>query len=95
MLLDDVAFVLHQLLQIQPCHVIGYKIRMAHKGTLVRTPIRNLQYQLEIKKPNEAKYSKVEIENFESQMENLESQAHVESYSQENPSKRLRPDPES
>ena len=73
----------------------GYKIRMAHKGTLVRTPIRNLQYQLEIKKPNEAKYSKVEIENFESQMENLESQAHVESFSQENPSKRLRPDPES
>ena len=40
----------------------AYRIRKSNpKGTKVRTPIRNLKYQLEIKKPNEQKFSKIDV----------------------------------
>ena len=40
----------------------AYRIRKSNpKGTKVRMPIRNLKYQLEIKKPNEQKFSKIDV----------------------------------
>ena len=78
----------------------AFQIRQTQKGTQTRTPIRNLQYQLEIKKPNETKYTKMEIISNESEMEIISNQSETQNPNQiepqnsqngdQNPAKRQR-----